>query len=47
VLEAVGRRARQCAERLGHEGLTAGLAATALARLDALLEPRPTGKLTG
>jgi len=47
VLEAVGRRARQRAERLGHEGLTAGLAATALARLDALLEPRPTGKLTG
>ena len=46
VLEAVVRGARQRAERLGHEVLTAGLDEAALARLDALLDPLPMGKLT-
>lgn len=46
VLEAVMRHARQRAERLGHEVLTAGLDETALARLDSLLAARPAGKLT-
>lgn len=46
VLEAVVRGARQRAERLGHEVLTAGLDAAALVQLDTLLEPRATGKLT-
>jgi TnpA family transposase len=46
VLEAVIRGARQRAERLGHEVLTAGLDEAALVRLDALLDPLPTGKLT-
>jgi TnpA family transposase len=46
VLEAVLRAARQRAERLGQEVLTAGLDEAALARLDTLLDPLPTGKLT-
>lgn len=46
VLEAVIRGARARAERLGHEVLIAGLDADALARLDGLLDGRPTGKLT-
>ena len=46
MLEAVIRGARRRAERLGHEVLTAGLDQAALERLDALLDPRATGKLT-
>ena len=46
VLEAVSRGARRRAERLAHEVLTAGLDEAALGRLDALLDPRATGKLT-
>lgn len=46
VLEAVVRGARVRAERLAHEVLTAGLDEGSLARLDALLDPRPAGKLT-
>lgn len=46
VLEAVIRGARQKAERLAQEVLTAGLDEAALTRLDGLLESRPTGKLT-
>jgi TnpA family transposase len=46
VLEAVIRGARQRAERLAQEVLTAGLDDAALARLDELLAARPTGKLT-
>jgi len=46
VLEAVIRGARRRAERLAHEVLTAGLDESALGRLDALLDPRATGKLT-
>lgn len=44
VLEAVMRHARQRAERLGHEGLTAGLDEAALVRFDTLLAARPAGK---
>jgi hypothetical protein len=46
VLEAVIRGARQRAERLAQEVLTADLDEAALARLDGLLDSRPTGKLT-
>ena len=46
VMEAVIRGARQRAERLAQEVLTAGLDEAALARLDDLLQPRSTGKLT-
>jgi len=46
VLEAIIRAARQRAENLAYEVLTAGLDATTLARLEELLAPRPVGKLT-
>jgi hypothetical protein len=46
VLEAVIRGARERAERLAQEVLTSGLDEATLARLDALLDPRPAGKLT-
>ncbi|NEU14985.1 Tn3 family transposase [Methylobacterium sp. BTF04] len=46
VLEAVIRGARQRAERMAQEVLTADLDEAVLARLDGLLTPRPMGKLT-
>ena len=46
VLEAVIRGARERAERVAQEVLTSGLDEATLARLDALLDPRPAGKLT-
>ena len=46
VLEAVIRGARERAEHVAHEVLTSGLDDATLARLDALLNPRPIGKLT-
>ena len=46
ILEAVIRGARQRAERVAHEVLTAGLDQDTLGRLEALLDQNPTGKLT-
>jgi hypothetical protein len=46
VLEAVIRGPRERAERVAQEVLTSGLDEATLARLDALLDPRPAGKLT-
>lgn len=46
ILEAVIRGARQRAERVAHEVLTAGLDRDTLGRLEALLDPRPGTKVT-
>jgi hypothetical protein len=46
ILEAVIRGARQRAERVAHEVLTAGLNRDTLGRLEALLDPRPGSKVT-